>query len=375
MDSRVTRRSFIKAGAAAGVLASGTAQAAEETKSPSSRKLLEIGIITCGYYSHIENIWGKFLNPTGYDENGVYWPRQTGMVMTMVWDPDRKAAESFAKKYDLKVVDHYDDMVGKVDGIIMSDYYATGWWPKLSRPYLETGMPTLINRPFALSLDDMYEMIDLSRKHDAPIFVPSSDETQYETVQAQTRVKRLLADGGQVTGVMAFEPCGEYPAHGVHGIYNIHSIVKPDVAAVGMHANKWWEWGLEGGMMTWLVNGADGAPDYYAALRMSSEPDTNGWVMVSTTKGRVFSPNDHIGEVFTRYRNMFMSTMIEFQRVIETRKMHQTHEHIIAKTKTFLTGFYSQQERGGEMVRVDEVPRTWRAPEVMPERIPDSVFR
>ena len=373
-----SRRSFLKSGAVAGALLGTVSNASAKRKpfkrkSPSSTELIEVGIITCAYYSHIESIWGRLINPIGND-NGTHWPRQSGMVMTMVWDPDVEAAEKFAQKYDLKVVKNYDDMVDKVDGVIMSDYYATGWWPQLSKPYLDAGMPTLINRPFALSVKEAEEMIERSKQYDAPIFVPSSDEMMFETVQGRHRVKQLLDQGAKITGVMAFEPCGEYAAHGVHSVYNIHAILEPDVIAAGLYAEKWWEWGLNGAMMNWLVKGKDDAPDYYAAIRMSQEPDTNGWIMISTTKGRVFVPNDHAGEVFTRYRNIFLPTVIEFQRMIETGKMPQSYEHILAKTSTFLTGFYSQQEKGGHLVYCKDLPETWRAPEVKPDRVPDDIF-
>ena len=98
--------------------------------SPSSEQLIHVGVITCGHYSHIEDIWGRLINPIGRDTDGSWWPRQTGMVMTTVWDPDQKAAETFAKKYDVKIAKRFDDMVGKVDAVIFSDYYATGWWPQ-----------------------------------------------------------------------------------------------------------------------------------------------------------------------------------------------------------------------------------------------------
>ena len=234
--------------------------------------------------------------------------------------PDRKAAENFAKKYDVKIVDRYADMAGKVDGVILSDYYATGWWPQLSKPFLEAGIPCLINRPFALSLREAKEMIVRAGKYNTPILVPSSDETMMETIRARHHVEQLLAQGGHVTGAMAFEPCGEYAAHGVHGIYNLYTILKPNVVAAGLLAEKWWEWGDKGALMTWLVKGEEKNPDYYAAIRMSSEPDTNGWVEISTSKGRVFENNDHEGDVFTRYRNMFLSTCIEFQTHDRDRK-------------------------------------------------------
>jgi hypothetical protein len=313
------------------------------------------------------------MNPLGEDQ-GAYWPRQTGMVMTKVWDPDPEAAQTFADMYDVEVVDNYYDMVDSVDGVIMSDYYATGWWPELSKPYLEAGIPCLINRPFALSLDEAEEMIERSRMNNTPILVPSGDEYLFETIQGKTRVQELISRGAVITGVMAFEPCGEYPAHGVHAIYNIHKILEPQIIAAGLHAEKWWEWGAKGALMDLEFKGI-GGEDFYGSIRMGHEYKTNGWVMVSTSLGRVFVPNDHAGEVFTRYNNLFRPTVVEFQRLIETREMPHSYDYIMEKTKTFLTGFYSHVEKGGAMVNATDVPKDWRAPEVMPERIPDDIFR
>jgi len=377
--SNTTRRSFLKTAVAGGaVAASGQEAQAKRSrykrKSPASTELIEVGIITCGYYSHIEDIWGRLINPIG-DDNGTFWPRQTGMVMTMVWDSDREAAEKFAKKYDVKVAKNYYDMVDKVDGVILSDYYATGWWPQLSKPYLEARMPCLINRPFALSLREAKEMIEFARRYSAPILVPSSDEMMLETMRARHRLEAMLGKDGAVTGAMAFEPCGEYAAHGVHGIYNLYTILRPNVVAANLMCDTWWEWGKKGAMMNWLVKGEKEGADYYAAIRMSDEPDTNGWVEISTDKGRVFENNDHEGDEFTRYRNMFVPTCIELERMIETGKQPQTFEHILAKTTTFLTGFYSHREKKGEMVACAELPEDWRAPEVMPNRIPNEVFQ
>lgn len=380
MKETFTRRSFLRKGVAAVAAAIGgraTASAARKPfkrKSPSAPELIEVGVITCAYFSHIEDVWGPVMNPVG-ERDGTYWPRQSGMVMTTVWDADKEAAENFAKKYDLKVAKNYYDMVDKVDGVILSDFYSTGWWPQLSKPYLEAGMPTLINRPFAHSLKEAREMVAVSKANKAPILVPSADEYMFETIQARHRLQLLLQEGAKVTGVMAFEPCDEYHAHGVHGIYNVHAILEPNVVEVGMYADKWWKWGLDGALMNWKVKGKEDCPDYFVSIRMSVEYDTNGWIMISTTKGRIFVPNDFVGEDFTRFRNLFVPTIIEFQKMIETRTMPQSHEHIMAKTTTVLTGFYSNQEHGGNMVACADLPETWRAPQVQPDRIPDDIFK
>ena len=127
--------------------------------------------------------------------------------------------------------------------------------------------------------------------------------------------------------------------------------------------------------MNWKCKGdSEGDQDYYVAIRMSNENDTNGWVMISTTSGRVFENNDHVGEVFTRYRNMFVPTCIDFQRMIETGKQPQSHDFIMAKTTTFLTGFYSHREKNGNLVACNDLPETWRAPEKEPDRIQKGYF-
>jgi len=61
--------------------------------------------------------------------------------------------------------------------------------------------------------------------------------------------------------------------------------------------------------------------------------------------------------------------------MVETRKMPQTHEFILDKTRTFLTGFYSHCEMNGRMVTCADLPEDWRAPEREPGRIPGEVFQ
>jgi len=377
-NSGITRRSFFTSAAAGGALFASApiAQAKRKRyarKSPASVELMEIGIITCGYYSHIEDIWGLFLNPPVEERRGTFWPRTTGMVMTYVWDPDREAAEKFARKYDLKVVDHYADMVDRVDGVILSDFYATGWWPQLSKPYLEAGMPTLINRPFALSLHEAREMIERSKTYDAPILVPSSDEIMNETLKLRAKVRTLLEEGAYITGALATEPTTEYPAHGLHAIYNLYTVLdNPTVIAASLQADTWWDFKAPA-FMTWRCTQGD-KPDYYVGIQMNSEGYTFGWVMVSTSKERVQENHDRPDDGYGLFKNAFVPTMLEFARMVETRKMPQTHDFIMAKTTTFLTGFYSHLAKDGHMVKCADLPEDWRAPEVMPERIPNDIF-
>ena len=175
-----TRRSFLKAAAAGSAVFVSPAQARAERKrykrkTPASPELIEIGMLGTGGYSH-SNVWGKAMNPPLEEFKEEFLPRMTGMVMTMCWDPDPEYAEAFGKRFGIKVVKNYYDMVDKVDGIITSDYDITGWIPQLSKPYLEAGIPFLIERPMALSLREAKEIIERSKKYNAPIYIPSAYE-------------------------------------------------------------------------------------------------------------------------------------------------------------------------------------------------------
>ena len=372
-----SRRSFFGAAAGAGAALSGAAgaEAAPGTykrRSASSTEMIEVGIITCGAYSHIGGIWGAFMNPPLEPTRGDIWPRTTGMVMTMVWDQDRAVAESFAEKYDVKVVDHFADMVGKVDAVICSGYYECGWWPQLTKPYLEAGIPCLINRPFALSLADAREMIDRARQNNTPIYAPSPFETRAETLRLHDDVRKVINSEGIITGAFSNQTTREYPAHGTHGIYGMYRILEPRVKAASFKAETWWE--FESGFITWLCEQDDG-PDYYVGLNMTWKTPL-AWRMILTSQGKFQDDIDWAGgSTSMRLINHHFPLLFEFAQMVETRTMPQSYEYIMAKTETLLTGFYSHCEKNGEMVNCADLPENWRAPEVRPDLISDDIFK
>ena len=147
--------------------------------------LIRVGVIACGRYVHTKGIWGRYSQPGDLEDR----TRMTGMRFTHVWDLERQEAEAFARDYSgAKLVDNYYDMVGEVDGIIIDDFDSCPHFKELSRPYLEAGVPTFINRPFALNLEDASEMIELARKNGAPIMSGSTFEFAPEMEQIKREV-------------------------------------------------------------------------------------------------------------------------------------------------------------------------------------------
>jgi hypothetical protein len=378
MPKYPSRRSFFTtaaAGAAAGgamAVSPGTAHAQRKRykrSSPSSPELMEIGMITTGGYSHAD-VWAKAMNPPLEERNGDFLPRTTGMVVTMAWDPNPEYVASFAKRFGVKTVKNFDDMVGKVDGVIISDYDVAGWLPQLTKPYLEAGMPFLIERPMALSLREANEIIERSKKYDAPIYVPSAFETRMETIRTRARLKTLIDGGARIHGVLASQGANDYPAHGTHGIYRLHHILEPDVISVSLQTDSWWG---KKSLMTWKCRQPNG-PDYFVALQMINECRTQ----IFTTKGTL---EEHIDlttkeqDFYTRSKWHNYPNMYEFAKMVETRKMPQSHDKIMSKTRTLLTGWYSHLEKGGAMVNCADLPVNWRGPDRFPGDMPKQIPR
>ena len=110
-------------------------------------------------------------------------------------------------------------------------------------------------------------------------------------------------------------------------------------------------------------------------INMTNERDTFGWAVISTNQGRVADYDDVPGDLFALYKNLFIPPCYEFAKMIETGKMPQTHEYILEKTITVLTGFYSHCEKDGHIVKCADLPEDWLAPEIRPDRISGEIFR
>ncbi|MHB9030739.1 MAG: Gfo/Idh/MocA family oxidoreductase [Candidatus Latescibacterota bacterium] len=342
-------------------------------KSPSSAELLEVGILTAKG-GHIDSIWGPLINPMG-DKNRV-----TGMVMTHAWDNDAAALDGFAKKYDVKKVAGYADMVGKVDAVILSDFGALPWHQDLARPYLEAGVPMFINRPFATSLKNARDMIETARKGNAPIMCGSS----LEYVQAVDSIRQELPGLGAITGYVADNAQSDYATHGVHGIYFVYACVGGGVRTVSYQCD---DWTRPNGAMTFEYQGRNGGANFWGLLQQSYRSGS-AWIRVSgrgtTKRGDGYSndvqverqmdwPREGRGPVVDSA--IWLPMIHAMQRMFETGKMPESYENIYEKTQMFIGGFYSHLEKKGAPVALNDIPLDWECPRTRPPFDPNRFPR
>lgn len=93
--------------------------------------------------------------------------------VTHIWTQDRKTSESIAK-FSLinNIVGHPEEMIKSVDAVLLARDDAENHYD-IAIPFLKSGIPVFIDKPFALSLDDANRMIS-QQQFNYQIFTCSS---------------------------------------------------------------------------------------------------------------------------------------------------------------------------------------------------------
>ena len=354
MTTETSRRRFLGGAAALSATTALTGSATARERDPDEP--FRIGALNVYAYSHLIGLWGRIINPRKGQQDVPF----SNMRITHCWDIEDDRAQEFANLYGCEVVKNHDDMLGKVDGVISGGFYNNPWNHIIHEPYLEAGLPNLINRPFANSLEKADRMLELSRRTGAPILCPSSHEHNEAIVRA-----KQWATGKHITSYNATNSFDDYPTHGIHGVYMMHKAVAEagnPVVSVGYRAASWHS---PSGVLTYEHQDAGGRR-FYGTLHQS----VGGWGTV-----HIHTPEDYGGKDFLircgsgypfDQTEVWAPTIWAYQRMAQFGEMPQTLEQIHDKTAVFLAGFHSFVERDGAPVAVADLPPDWQCPVELP---------
>ncbi len=100
----------------------------------------------------------------------------------------------------IELVKNPADMIGKVDGVLVESLEGGAHLAR-AKLFLEAGMPCYVDKPFACSVKDAREMVELSEKHNAPLFSASS-------LRYAPELTAFIADNshGKIIGAVAYGP-------------------------------------------------------------------------------------------------------------------------------------------------------------------------
>ena len=132
--------------------------------------LVRVGVIT-GAGGHLPAIWGNGMNPPAGSI------RTSGMICTHAYTVRPEMGPRLTEKFaGVQLVAHPADMIGHIDGVYLDDINAVSLYPLLARPFLEAGIPTFVNRPFATSLAKGQAMVDLAARCGTALLTASTWE-------------------------------------------------------------------------------------------------------------------------------------------------------------------------------------------------------
>ena len=390
MEKQSSRRNFLGKAAIAGgsVIAGSHSAVAKPKKTTPTVELMSIGVVGLGENSHLNfSIWSPIINTVEPDK----WPiRTTRMLITHAWDSRPEITEAYAKKYKCEPVKHYYDMVDKVDAMIFGGFNEAKWWPQLTKPYIEAGIPCFINRPLAYSMKDAREIVERARKYNTPISCAEERETFKEAIIGRTKVEELVGSKKRIIGVNSSNAAGEYPQHAIHGLVFLLALFGLDVDRISYQADGWWREKIPGAPI----------PEHYGLLTLQYKGINIPGIGVQTDPFmvaqhqfdvgiksdntiRIFyeggwwdlDQHDPGGEHMHRLQSLFYPAVFSMERMFETRKMPQSYDYILKKTQIFLAGFKSHLEHNGGLVNVDDMKDDWEAPSPYPDWIDESIFK
>lgn len=334
---------------------SALAAAAQAQPRPASAPF-RVGCLNVVTYSHLEPLWAPLINPRAGAQETAF----TGMRITHCWEIDPANAERFARAFGCEPVKNFDDMVGKVDGIISGGFFNYAWNHILHEPYLKAGLPNLINRPFANSLAKARRMIETARRHGATILCPSAFEHNESTARA-----RAWVAGKKILSYSATNWFDDYPSHGVHGLYLVLRAIAENGNPVVSVSYRGDSWHNPPGLLAIEHKDQEGRQFFGALHQVSGGQGTLHIQTPEEMGGKDFQIYGGEGFPFNR-TELWAPTIWVFQNMAFNREMPQSFDQILQKTAAFLAGFQSILEREGRPVRLDQVAEDWCAPVELP---------
>ena len=308
-------------------------------------RLLNIGGIF-GLWSHTSSTWWRYLNPPeGY-------ARATGMRITHLWCIDREAGKRLAERYDAELVDRYDGMVGRVDGMFIDDYFATPFIPDLSLPYIEAGIPCFFDRPMASSVNGARKVINVSRRTGTPFMVASAYEYLKEVETALLRLK----DIGDIAAYEARNSGTDTYRYALHGLWFTLKIMCTDVERIGHRTVD----PVNAPSLTSLEHRRDGKL-FYGTMHQTNLKNIMCSIHAYGSGGDCEIACMVDGRPWYRDIYTYLEMLHTMERMIRTRKAPEPIEYTEAKVRIFLSLLYSSFEKGGAMVDVASLPESWDA--------------
>ncbi len=137
------------------------------------------------------------------------------------------------RNYGIELVENPADLFGKIDAVMIESQQGARHLEK-ARPFLEAGLPTFVDKPFAQTVADAEAMVALAQKHNTPLMSSSSmrfEPKMKTAIDLQSERGKLLS--ADVWGACALHVGNPGLLHyGIHGVEMLYTLLGSDCKEV-----------------------------------------------------------------------------------------------------------------------------------------------
>jgi predicted dehydrogenase len=250
-----------------------------------------------------------------------------GARVTHVWTQDPAISESIAKATKIEqVTDHLEDMIGKVDAVILSRDDAEKHIP-MAKPFIDAGIPIFIDKPLATTIEDLAYF---SEKNVDGKFIMSCSSMRYSN-ECRT-AKSELASLGKLELVTAVGK-KDWNKYGVHLLEGLFALLDDPIPVSVQHIGKTSKdivhLQFEDGLQVVLQLFMDISPTFQISLY-----GQKGWRLI---------------EIKNSY-SMFRDNIIEFIRSVQVGKPRLSFDKTENIIRTLIAARESLEQEGKPVI-------------------------
>ena len=336
-----------------------TSRPARGDKSPA--KPIRVALVRCDGHAYTFSPFMADCDPEAYARNfhaqfhfmiDAYKPGRMkfepveGFEIAKVWDPKRRKAEGVRDLFFGKpvVCETLEEAARDVDAVLINNCnYDGGDHLKLATPFLEKGIPTLIDKPMAATLKDAVAIVELARKHNAPLMSSSILAYCDEVENLKARYREL--PGPVTRGVV--NGCNGGLGGIIHGLTLGHTVFGPGVESVECMGQAPLEYLLmhyADKRQMLIVNATGGTYDFFRCSVWSRAGGTPAPLKHLSARP-MGNPAFVVGA---------RKIIVDFKKMIETGKPPMPYERIIELIAIVDAARLAQKT--GHRVRLDDLP-------------------
>jgi virulence factor len=130
--------------------------------------------------------------------------------------------------YGIELVERPEDLLGKIDAVMIESQQGARHLER-ARPFLEAGLPTFVDKPFAQTVEDAEAMIALAKQHQTPLLSCSS--LRYDPLV--TLALEQQAEKGRLLSVDIWGACALHEGnpgllhYGIHAVETLYALLGP----------------------------------------------------------------------------------------------------------------------------------------------------